>query len=148
MKGTNKSLEVVLKSSVVDSLKNYQLTNEGSFLGDLYICYDEENQTVTFFDDVERELLAINLNDKDIVLNVNSFKEVKVSAKAALKELERETFFEKDFIHKPFTVSMIDCDFIVIDELIFVDDETLKMDEDFWINLDKELNDFLNDLMK
>jgi hypothetical protein len=138
----------VLKSAIVGSLKNYQLTNRGSFLGDLYMCYDEENQTITFFDDVERELLAVNLTDKDIVLDVNSFKEVKISAKAALKELERETVFEKNFIHKPFTVSMVDCDFIVIDELIFVDDETLKLDDDFWINLDKELNNFLKDLMK
>jgi hypothetical protein len=148
MKGTNKGLEVVLKSAIIESLKSYQFTNEGSFLGDLYICYDEENQTVTFFDDVEKELLSVNLNDKDIVLDVNSFREIKVSAKAVLKELEKEAVFEKDFIHKPFTVSMVDSDFIVIDELIFVDDEMLKLDDDFRISLDKELNDFLKDLMK
>jgi hypothetical protein len=148
MKGTNKSLEVALKSAIVDSLKNFQLTNDDGFLNDLYLCYDSENQTIAFFDDVEKELLTINLNDKDILLGANSFKEVKLAAKAVLKELEKETVFEKDFIHKPFTVSLIDRDSIVIDELIFIDDDTLKLDEDFWVSLDKELDNFLKDLMK
>jgi hypothetical protein len=148
MKGANKSLAVILKSAIADSLKNYQLTNESGFLGDLYICYNEENQTIAFFDDVEEELLTVNLNDIDTISGVDSFKEVKVAAKVVLKELEKETVFAKDFIHKPFTVSLIDKDFIVIDELIFIDDDTLKMDEDFWINLDKDLDVFLKNLLK
>jgi hypothetical protein len=148
MKGANRSLEVAIKSAIVDSLKNYQLTNADGFLGDLYLCYDSENQMIAFFDDVEKELLTINLNDRDILLGNNSFKEIKVAAKVVLKELEKETVFEKDFIHKPFTVSLVDRDFIIIDELIFIDDDTLKLDEDFWVSLDKELDNFLKDLMK
>jgi hypothetical protein len=148
MKGTNKSLESVLKTAIEDSLENYQMTNDGSFLGDLYLHYNAENQTIMFFDDVENELLTVNLSDKDIILDIHSSKAIKFAAKAALKELEKEAVFEKDFIHKPFSVSMIDSDFIVIDELIFIDDETMKLEGDFWVNLDKELDDFLKDLMK
>jgi hypothetical protein len=144
----NKSLEPVLKSAILESLKNYDLTNDGSFLGDLYIYYDGENQTLTFFDDVEKELLAVNLNDEDILPDAELQREIKHTAQFVLKELEKEKAFDTGFICKPFTVSMVDSDFIVEEELIFIDDDTLKLEGDLWSGLDKELDDFLKNLMQ
>jgi hypothetical protein len=148
MKATNNSLEPVIRSAIIESLKNYELTNDGNFLSDLYLYYDTENQSVTFFDDIEKELLAVNLNDESDDLEVDFEREVKHAARAVLKELEKENVFDREFIHKPFTVSLIDNDFIVRDELIFIDDDTLKLEEDLWLGMDKELNDFLKNLMQ
>jgi hypothetical protein len=148
MKAINKSLEPVLKSAILESLKNYDLTNDGSFLGDLYIYFDGENQTLTFFDDVEKELFAVNLSDEDNIPDTELQREIKHTAQFVLKELEKEKTFDTEFIGKPFTVSMVDSDFIVEEELIFIDDNTLKLDGDLWSGLDKELDDFLKNLMQ
>jgi hypothetical protein len=148
MKAINKSLEPVLKVAIADSLKNYKLMSDGNFLSDLYIYYDGEGQTLAFFDDVEQELLSVNLGDKNVDIVSDSQKEVKITAKSVLRELEKENVFEEKFICKPFSVSLVDSDFIVIEELIFIDDDTLKLDGDFWGNVDKELNAFLKNLMQ
>jgi hypothetical protein len=148
MKAINKSLEPVLKSAILESLKNYDLTNDGSFLGDLYIYFDGENQTLTFFDDVEKELFAVNLSDEDSLSDAELQQEIKNTAQFVLKELEKEKAFDTEFICKPFTVSMVDSDFIVEEELIFIDDNTLKLEGDLWSGLDKELDDFLKNLMQ
>jgi hypothetical protein len=148
MKIINKGLETVLRSAITESLKKYELSNEDSFLGDLYLYYDGENQALTFFDDVENELLAVNLSDQDIIPDAELWREIKTTAKHILKELEKEKVFDKEFICKPFSVSLIDSDFIVIEELIFIDDDTLKIDKNLWSGLNKELDDFLKQLMQ
>jgi hypothetical protein len=149
MKAINKSLEPVLKAAIETSLKNYELQSAGNFLGDLYLYYDWDNQTLSFFDDVEKELFTINLNDEDIVEDTDNFQqEVRNTAKQVLKELEKENAFNSEFICKPFAVSMIDNDFIIMEELIFVDDNTLKLDGNLWTGLDNELDEFLKNLMQ
>jgi hypothetical protein len=148
MKVINKGLEPVLKSAIAESLQNYDRANEDSFLNDLYLYYDAENQTVTFFDDVERELFTVNLSDENVDWEIDSQRELQYTAKAVLKELEASDVFKREFIHKPFTASLIDSDFIVMEELIYIDDDTLKLEEDLWMEVDKELDDFLKNLMK
>ncbi|MCL1938970.1 MAG: hypothetical protein FWF52_11320 [Candidatus Azobacteroides sp.] len=148
MKAINKSLESELKVAVVKSLENYQLADAGGSLSDLYIYYDVENQMLNFFDDTENPLYSVNLTDKNILLDDDSLKEVRFAAKFVLKELEKEHVFEKKFICKPFSVNLIDADFIVTDELIFIDDDTLKLEGDFWGHVEKELNTFLKGLIQ
>ena len=145
----SKSLASVFQSGVIESLKNYEKSNDDNFLGDLYIYYNKDSQTLTFFDDIEKELLEIRLAEKNIAWkDDDSRDEIEFTAKEVLKKLEKENFFDKKFIHKPFSVSLVDSDFIVMEELIYLDDETLKIDADLWSNLDKELDSFLKELMK
>ena len=143
----NKDLEPVLKLAVEKSLKNYEFASEGGFLGDLGIYYDKETQTLVLFDDMEKELHKVILEEFIKASDITEA-EIEDTVKAVLKELEKENSFNKSFISKPFTVNLIDDDFSVIAELIFIDDETLKLDKDIWPDLDKELNEFLKELLK
>lgn len=144
----NDLLEDILKSSLVNSLQKYELDEESNSLGDLYIYFDEENQSLIFYDDLENILLQTNLNDKGVIFKNDPIQEIKVSAHRLLKQLEKEGFFNKEFIFKPFSISLIDEDFVVLDEFIFIDDDTLKLEGDLWNNMDKELDEFFNNLMK
>jgi hypothetical protein len=149
MKAINKSLEPVIKAAIETSLKNYELTSEGSFLGDLYLYYDGENQTVVFFDDIEKELFTLQLNDEEGLAEADDLQqEIIYTAKHVLRELEKENAFNNHFICKPFAVSLIDSDFIIVEELIFIDDDALKLEGDLWAGLDKELDGFLKNLMQ
>ena len=143
----NKDLEPVIKLAVEESLKNYEFANEGGFLGDLGIYYDKEARTLALFDDMEKELHKVILEEFVKTSDIAE-QEIEDTVKAVLKELEKENSFNKSFIYKPFTVNLIDDDFSVIVELIFIDDETLKLDKDIWPDLDKELDEFLKELLK
>jgi hypothetical protein len=140
MKIINKSLFPVLATAFKESLKNYELSNDGRSLSDLYLFYDKEEAKLSIYDDVENLLNEVQLHKGNFL---NS-----VTLQYAVRRLEQERLFEKEYIAKPFTVSLIDESFIVKEELIFIDDDTLKWEEDIWGNLNKELDDFLKDLMK
>jgi hypothetical protein len=140
MKAINKSLFPVLETAVRESLKNYELSSEGHSLSDLYVYYDKEDAKFSIYDDRENLLNEVQLQREN---ELNS-----ATLRFLFQFLERDHLFEKDYINKPFTVSLIDENFVVVEELIFVDDDTLQLKEDIWANLDKELDDFLKNLIE
>jgi len=148
MKMINKNLEPVLKSAIVESLKSYELNNEGDFLDDLYLYYDSENYTLALFDDAEKELFSIPLEEVSISSESDILQEIIDTAKYVLNGLRVERAFDKEFICKPFTVSLVNSDFSIEEELIFLDDHTMKPENDLWFGIEKELDEFLENLMQ
>ena len=61
--------------------------------------------------------------------------------------LNEKSVFDKIFIEKPFSVSLVNDGFDVVEELLFLDDDTLKLDDELWKDMDKELDAFLRDLL-
>ena len=148
MKAVNKNLDSILRSAFVESLKNYEQANDGNYLNDLYLSYNADNHTLTFFDDVEKELFSLVLNDVSIAFGQDVLQEIKDTAKYVLKALKEERIFDKEFISKPFTISLVDSYFAVEEELFFLDDQTVKSGGDLWSNMNRELDEFLKNLMK
>ena len=139
MKAAIENLEPILESAIIESLSNYESNNDGSFLGDLYFRYNE-NTKLSIYDDLENLLNETTLQENQTT--------VSHALRHTLQKLEQKHFFDKEYISKPFTISLIDDDFITTEELIFIDDDTLKLEGDIWNSLDKELDNFLKDLMK
>ncbi|GHT76161.1 hypothetical protein AGMMS50262_13600 [Bacteroidia bacterium] len=148
MKMINQSLEPVLRLAVERGLQNYEHIRDGGFLNDIYLFYDEDNQLITLFDDMERELFTLDLNFEHVVSETGDMQqEVRDTAKYVIGEMELVDAFHQEFIAKPFTVSMVDSDFIILEELIFIDDETMKLDGNLMAGWNKELDEFLKNLM-
>ena len=91
---------------------------------------------------------AIQLDRKPDDLSLKFEKQLSQTLQYVLQNLEAKNFFDRNFIFKPFTVSSVDRDFIVGEELIFVDDDTLKIDGELLSGLDDELNSFFKELME
>lgn len=148
---TNKNIvRSVMQSCVKEALSVFENKRRGDSLSDLYIKIDDESGKVEVYDDMENFLTEGILevwseqNDNS-ERNIHSLAKI---AKSVLSELCKEGLFEADFIFKPFSVTLVDEHFIMIEELLFLDDENLKLDEDFLQELDKELDDFLDKLLK
>jgi len=139
MKASVENLGPILESAIIESLNIYESNNDGSFLGDLYFRYDEDAK-FSIYDDMENLLNEIVLQEDQTAI-FHTLRQI-------LQKLEQAHFFDKEYISKPFTISLIDEEFITIEELIFIDDDTLKLEGDLWSSLDKELDDFLKNLMK
>ncbi len=148
MKNLREELIPILESAIKKSLNTFEAAASGNSLSDLYMHLDGDNSVLYIYDDVENKLLEINL-EKEQEDDPEHFEKQMISTlKYVLSQLEQQHLFDKNFIFKPFAVSMVDDDFIVSEELVFIDDNTLKLDGDLMTNLDKELNDFLKELMK
>lgn len=147
MKPTTNNFASVLYDSIKDAVTQFSTSHKEEHLSDLYIYFNEEEMTLSFYDDVERLLHTITVEtimDKEQAV----YEELKNTLKLNFHKLEKEKYFDADYIFKPFAANLVDEHFMVLEELIFIDDETLKLDNDLLVGLDDELNDFLKKLME
>ena len=137
----NKQLAPILEIAIKESFANYESKEYSNSLGDLYLYHDTEDNSLVIYDDTDRALNRVQLPDDHFFNIVHTLRQV-------LHQAGKERFFERNYITKPFTVSLIDKDFVVLEELYFLDDDTIKLNNAIWKNIEKELDDFLNNLLK
>ena len=140
MKAVNTTQVPLLEIAIRESLKNYESKKEVNSLGDLYLYHDTEENILFFYDDLENLLHEVHLSaDEELSSHTLRF---------VAKQLNQSDFFDKDYIVKPFTISLIDKYFAVMEEIFFLDDDTIKLEGDIWPDMEKELNNFLKDLLQ
>jgi hypothetical protein len=77
----------------------------------------------------------------------NFYKEVETTLSNLLHSLDKEHAFGKLNILKPFSFVLIDEEKETIADLLLIDDDTLLVNRELLQGLDKELDDFLKDLL-
>ena len=140
MKLINKTQAPLLEIAIRESLKNYESKRGVNSLGDLYLYYDNEENILFCYDDLENLLNEVQL-PSDEKLSYSTLRFV-------LQELNRAGLFDKEYIIKPFAVSLTDKDFVVSEELFFLDDDTVKLKGDIWTEMEKDLDSFLKNLLQ
>lgn len=121
----------------------------GNIVTDLYVQVDPESGELQVFDDEEHSLSKVvifdwvNNQDEESVFN----KRVAATIKAVLTVLASKKVFDAPRFMKPFSVSLTDEDFVVLEELLFIDDDMLRLDDPLLKDLDTDLNEFLADLL-
>lgn len=146
MKHINPLWIPLLDEAIQTSINQFSFRNGEDFLADLYIYADEE-YVLHFYDDMERELHSVQLDRKTEDKSSIFEKQLSQSLRQALQNLDEKGFFDKAFILKPFSISIVDKDFMITEELIFVDDDMVKINDKLLTDLDDELNAFFKDLM-
>ena len=134
-------LASILEIAIKEGLKNYESKEDRNSLEDLYLYHDSEDNSLVIYDDTDHVLNRVQLPDGQFFDVVHTLKQV-------LQQAKKERFFDKDYIVKPFTVSLIDKDFSVLEELFFLDDDTIKINDVMWTDIEKDLDSFLEDLFQ
>ena len=137
----SKVLASILEIAIKEGLANYESKEDSNSLGDLYLYHDNEDNLLVIYDDTDHALNKVQFPDDQSFNLVHILKQV-------LQHLGKERFFERDYILKPFTVSLVDKDFIVLEELFFLYDDTIKKNDTIWTNIEKDLDDFLGNLLQ
>lgn len=143
----NDELGLMIESVIKEGLLNFEQQKEDDFLSDIYLYFDEDTFSFVVYDDMENCLSKTYFEKKSDISSSEFEKKLIISSKKVLQNLEKSGFFNKDYMLKPFSISMVDRDFIVNRELFFIDDDTLQINNDLFEELDKELDDFLRKLM-
>ena len=137
----NKLLFPTLEIAIKESLTNYESKEDCNSLGDLYLYHDTEDNTLVIYDDTDFILDKIQLPDEQFFNIVHTLRQV-------LQKVGKERLFNRDYIIKPFTVSLVDKDFVVLEELFFLDDDMIKINNTIWTNIEKDLDDFIENLLQ
>ena len=137
----------LIESAIRESIETFGSQPEKNSLSDLFLYYNPETSELLIYDDMEQLLTTLSLENILDELDESVERQMIASVKSALHTLRHEGLFQQDFIVKPFSVNLVDDSFMVLEELLFLDDDMLKLDQDLMKNLNKELNEFLKTLL-
>jgi hypothetical protein len=139
MNAPNKIQASLLEPAIRESLKNYEVITESGFLWNLYLVYNSEENTLSFYDDLENFLHKLQLPDDEQLC--------RDTLRSVLQELNRTDFFNKNYIIKPFTVGLVDDFFFISEELFVLNSSAVKPEKHLWKDLEKDLDNFLKKLL-
>lgn len=148
MSTNNAKIQSVIESTF-DRVISKLASNESNCYSDLFVQVDSDSGELQIYDEDEK------LIEKTIVFDwVNNavedekYDDMVVSPlKSTLSVLSTKQAFESACFMKPFSICLVDEDFSVIEELLFLDDENLRLDDPLLKNLDADLDDFLSELL-
>lgn len=149
MNANNAKVQSVIETALASAIGKLTGDEVRGFVSDIYIQADLESGELQVYDEEEKlvEKIVIfdwvNNSEGEDVFN----KRVAASVKAVLTLLSTKGVFEHARFIKPLSVSLTDEDFVEIEELLFLDDETFRLDDPLLKDLDAELDDFLDKLL-
>ena len=120
---------------------------KGSSLTDIFVVVDEDSGEISIFDDEENNIangIIHNWRDSD-KKPINYTEELR----AVVTEMDDEDCFSTLELYTPFSINLADEDFVVIEELLLIEDESIiRIEDEFIKRMDKEFDDFLDKLLK
>ncbi len=141
-------VQSLIENAFTSAVEKLAKDESGNFISDLYVQADAESGELQIYDDEEHLIEKIVIFDWVNSEEENAFnKRVAASVKAVLTILSTKNIFDVPRFMKPLSVSLTDEDFVVIEELLFIDDDMLRLDDPLLKDLDADLDDFLANLL-
>lgn len=134
------SLEAILNETL-DIAKS---SSEKFFLSDMYINIDLTNFKISIFDDIFAKIIVRDVSD---LKDVENSKYVERTLKDILNRLKQIGKFKELDIIEPFSVSVINNENEVESVLMIIDEDKELIDNDFLKNMDKDLENFISNLI-
>ena len=142
-------IQSILEALFLSAIQKMTADNNGNYISDIYVQADPENGELLIYDEGE------NLVDKTIIFHwVNNTEGEEVFnrrvadvLKSVLTSLAAKNVFDNPRFIKPLSVSLTDEAFVVIEELLFLDDEMFRLDDPLLKDLDADLDKFLDELL-
>ena len=142
-------IQSILETLFMTAIDKMIKSVNGNYISDIYVQADEETGELQIYDEEEA------LVDKTVIFDwVNNTEEEDVFARrvsdvvrSVLTGLVSKNVFDNPRFIKPLSVSLTDESFVVIEELLFLDDENLRLDDPLLKDLDADLDEFLSKLL-
>ena len=145
MKTTDQTIQQI-ERAIRKVADKFPANQEASIFTDIHIRVNQETGELVAFDDDDREITRVII-EKWINNQDDGFYDA--VAKQLRKCIEREkNLVENMAVIRPYSFILEDEDKENIAELYVVDDDTVIIDPDLMEGLDKDLDDFLEKLLK
>jgi len=133
-----------LFQEAIDSLStNY----EGSSLTDVFVVIDEACGELSIYDDEENNIVKSIITEWEN--NAGKCIDYTSQLRLVIERMNNESCFSSLDIYTPFSINLSDDDFVVKEELLLIEDESvIHLEDDFLKRMDKEFDEFLEKLLK
>lgn len=143
----NESLLKTLSDAINGALKKFRQSDDLSVVTDIYLQPLHDSAELRIYDDDE-ELAVVSIPQLNDISEEVFYVEMEKQLRKSLQQIDKLESLETLSIWKPFSFVMVDDDKETYYELMLIDDDTALVSQALLEGLDKELDDFLNDLLK
>lgn len=147
MKLSQQSLSII-ESAIRKAVGKYACSCEQTVITDIHLQPDQTSGQLIIFNDDDEELSNVMIEEWATYDSDDFLESVQPSLRNILCRMKDAGDFDKITILKPYSFVLVDDDKETVSELLLVDDDTMLVDDELLKGLDKELDDFLKDLLE
>lgn len=145
MKATEQTLQQI-ERAIRKVADKFPTNDESGILTDIHLRVTQDTGELVAFDDDDKEITRCIIEQWIENKDDNFYENVAVVLRSVL--FKQKNVIEKMAILKPYSFVLEDDDHEHLAELYLVDDDTVIIDQELMAGLDKELDHFLDDLLK
>ena len=147
MKLSQQSLSTI-ETAIQKAVGKYVCGCDQTAVTDIHLQPDQTSGQLTIFNDDDEELANVMIEEWATYDGDDFMENVEPSLKSILCRMKEAGDFEKITILKPYSFVLVDEDKETAAELLLVDDDTILVDDELLKGLDKELDEFLKNLLE
>ena len=147
MKLSQQSLSTI-EAAIQKAVGKYVCGCDQTAVTDIHLQPDQTSGQLTIFNDDDEELANVMIEEWATYDGDDFMENVEPSLKSILCRMKEAGDFEKITILKPYSFVLVDEDKETVAELLLVDDDTILVDDELLKGLDKELDEFLKNLLE
>ncbi len=145
MKATEQTLQQI-ERAIRKVADKFPINDESGILTDIHLRVTQDTGELVAFDDDDKEITRCIIEQWIENKEDNFYEDVAVVLRSMLSK--QKDVIEKMAILKPYSFVLEDDDHEHLAELYLVDDDTAIIDQELMAGLDKDLDNFLEDLLK
>ncbi len=147
MKLSQQSLSVI-ESAIRKAVAKYACSSEQTVVTDIHLQPDQTSGQLTIYNDDDEELANVLVEEWATYEEDDFLEKVESSLQNILCKMKDAGEFDKVTILKPYSFVLVDEEKETVAELLLIDDDTVLVNDELLKGLDKELDDFLKDLLE
>ena len=145
MKVTEQTLQQV-ERALRKVAEKFPTTEESALLTDIHLRVTQETGELMAFDDDDNELTRCVVEQWIDNTDEECYKHVAATLRSVINKHKQK--IEQMSILKPFSFVLENDEHEHIEELYVVDDDVVIIDEELMVGMEKDLDDFLENLLK
>ena len=133
--------QAIIESAIQKAINKYTCGCEQTIVTDIHIQPNQNSGE-------DEELSSVTIDEWTAYEGDDFYEDAERIFRTVLCRMKENGSFDKLTILKPYSFVLVDEDKETISELLLVDDDTLLVNDELLKGLDKELDDFLKDLLE
>ena len=149
MMNISEQSHAAITSTLKEALQAYAADGDKSVVTDIHLQPRQDSGELVVFDDDDNELSRTIIDEWVDFESDDFYNQVESLLRAEVAVLKDEGLLDNLCLMKPYSFVLVDEEKETVAELLLMDDDdTLLLNEELLKGLDKELDDFLKDLLE
>ncbi len=140
--------QTLIESAIKEALVQFAGDDEQTIVTDIHLLPKQDSGELCIFNDDEEELAKVIIEEWIEYNNEDFYQNIERVLRSILNKLKEEGLFEHLTLLKPYSIVLVDEEKESITDILLMDDDQMLVNDELLKGLDKELDEFLKNLLE